>query len=152
VWQVLIGAIVGGAFTLLGGVVGQVRQDRREQLGAAQLLMYEMLLNAHAMEKYLERFGDDPHDVEAHEGAARDMVVHSSTASWRQYSSRLISLFDYEFREVLVATYAALISNETAPGSHRHATWDAIDVLNLAREQLEPHARPTWIDRYVWRF
>jgi hypothetical protein len=46
-WPVLIGALVGGVFTLLGGVVGQVRQDRHEQVGAAQLLAYEMLLNAH---------------------------------------------------------------------------------------------------------
>jgi hypothetical protein len=151
-WAVLLGAIVGGIFTLLGGIVGQVRQDRRTRIGSAELLKYEMLLNAHAMQLYLEVFAEDPYDEPALEGAAKDMVVHSSTAVWRANSSKLISLFDREFRVSIVSAYAALISNETAPGHHRHAAWDTVDVLEFAQKQLEPHTKLTWVDRHVWRF
>jgi hypothetical protein len=79
------------------------------------------------------------------------MVVHSSTAIWRQHAPRVIALFDADFREPLVATYAALVSNEVDPGRRRHATWDAVDVLDHARDQLESRSPLTWFDRRVWR-
>lgn len=150
-WAVLLGTVVGGVFTLLGGVVGQIRQDRRLRRGSADLLRFEVILNAHAMETYLEAFGEDPHHEERLAEAAKDMVVHSSTAIWREHGADLISLFPYDFRETLVATYASLISNEVDPGHHRHATWDAVEVLRYASGRLEPHTRSTWVDRFVWR-
>jgi hypothetical protein len=151
-WAVLLGTLVGGIFTLIGGVVAQVRQDRRVRIGAAELLRYEMVINAHAMEIYLEKFEEDPYDEEALGEAARDMVVHSSTAVWREHGPQLITLFDYDFREGLVAIYAAIISNEVDPGRHRHASWAVIEVLKHAQEQLAPYGRLTWVDRHVWRF
>jgi hypothetical protein len=151
VWPVIVGAVVGGVFTLIGGLAGQVRHDRRERLGLAELLRYEIVLNVFAMENYIETYAEDPHDEEAHAEAARVMVLHSSTATWRQHSPQLISLFDYDFRESLVAAYAALISNEAEPGRHRHATVDTLRVFDYAQKQLEPHTRPRWFDRHIWR-
>lgn len=141
---------MGGVFTLLGGVVGQVRQDRRTRLGAAQLLSVEMFLNAYAIQDFLDVFERDPHDEEAVSEARREMVAHCSTSIWRDQGPNLVTLFSEDFRSAIVTTYAALIRNETVQG-HHHADFDVPAILEEAQQQLAPHAKASWLDRYVWR-
>ena len=150
-WPVLLGAIVGGVFTLLGGVAGQVRQDRRARLGAAQLLSIEMFLNAHAISAFLEIFERDPEDEEAVAEARQQMVAHCSTAVWRDHAPKLVPLLAEDFRMSIVSTYAALIRNETVAG-HHHAASEYPVILEEAQKELEPHAHRTWADRHLWRF
>jgi hypothetical protein len=148
-WQVIIGAVIGGAFTLAGGVIGQARRDRRVQRAAAQLIYDELLANEFAIENFLQDW--ELAGTEAERAIiGDDFVAHTSTSAWMNHAPEVALALDDELRHALSTLYAGLQRNKDVPGQY-HAREDWPDVVAAAKETFARVSQRSRFDRYVWR-
>lgn len=143
-WAALLGAVIGGVFALAGSLFVELRRDRRRQISAARLVVAESKRGGIELEVELDmkpqdRWFEGPHSV-----------VSAAANSWRSHAAEFVgALKPVDFERI-----DALMDELAAAGEYgftRQGAKRLSPSLLDAWRTVEPVAKPTWFDRYVWR-
>jgi hypothetical protein len=140
---VVTGAVIGGVFALLGGLLLQMRAERRRMLGAGRMVVAELRRNASNVEWYF--------DQEVGPSSGRDALVTFAlmieTAAWDTHNAELSHLIDDELLELMERLYYHLRRLEAQP--QIAPNWAG--ELRGAEAALRVLLHRRWWDRWVWR-
>ena len=140
-WAALLGAIVGGVFTLIGGLAVEVRRDRRRQIAAARTVSSDLsrswveisVLVDSSQETWLE----GPHQGIGMPAWHADAAYFVGRLSTEEFEN-----IDDLSRELTSAGELGFLVGEA----------DALrESIGFAQAFIKPHARPSGFDRLVLR-
>jgi hypothetical protein len=139
-WAALLGAIVGGLFTLAGAVVVELRRDRRRQIGAARMVIAE--IDRARIELMVHEEDEGPWVEGPH--------PEITSQAWQTNAAEFVGeLSERDFKTV----------DGLADELRRAGDWGftmrsmpgTLEKAEAATDILRPLTQPTWWDRYVWR-
>ncbi len=137
----LLGALIGGLFTLAGAMAVELRRDRRRQLAGARLILSQ--LERSSVEVGLLTLDSDE---AVHEGPHTDIRIDA----WQEYAADLIGrLTAAEFDQV-DALHAGL-ARDADWGNLQQGLEMRAEAIPPVQAIIERLAKPTWFDRHVWR-
>jgi hypothetical protein len=135
--------MIGGLFALLGGLLLQMRAERRRMLGAGRVVVTEVRRNASNLEWYFNQ--------EVGPTSGRDALVtfglSFATNGWDTHNAELSHLIDDDVLERMEQLYYYLRRLEAQPSIA--PDWSK-DLRGLEAD-LRATLRETWWDRHVWR-
>ena len=141
-WAALLGAIVGGLFALAGSFAVEFRRDRRRQIGAARLVVAEL---RRADIEVIASTQADP-DEEWYEGPHGKL----SARAWVAHSAEFVGVLKQEDFD-LVDFVTREVEQSGEWGFTPQMAIDLRERIDQAVPIIEPLAKPTWVDRHVWR-
>jgi hypothetical protein len=142
-WAALLGAVVGGLFTLSGALLVELRRDRRNQIGSARLVIAELERSALELDVI-------PELVDHDNGWVEGPHPKISTGAWVLHASDLVGRLSREDFDVVDRIAAKLTGDSEFGFTLGEARAHSSDAKKAAAI-IAPIAKPSWFDRHIWR-
>jgi hypothetical protein len=141
-WSALASRLVGALAAILGGLLLQLRSERRRMLGTSRIVVHEVRRNAAAVEWYFERTHAVPRSELVH------VALQISTTGWDGHNTELAHLLSDELIDDIERVYAEL--RDVSPWSLKvNPDWRT--RLREIERRLVAASHRTWFDHHVWR-
>jgi hypothetical protein len=141
-WPALLGAIVGGLFTLAGAMALELRRERRRQLGGARLVLSEL----ERSEIEVGVLSDMDRD-----GWLEGPLKAIRTEAWQASAADLIGRLTPTDFDRVDRAHAHLSQASEWGLTWQEATESLPDEIAVAEAVVRGLVTPTWFDRHVWR-
>jgi hypothetical protein len=134
--------VIGGLLALAGSFAVELRRERRRQIGAARLVLSELIRSGFEIKELL--------DLNPKETRFDGPLPKISAKAWAANAAEFVGRLDAEDLESVDSTMFILQSDAEFGISAADAKVREGEV-DQALKILRPLSKLTWFDRHVWR-